>query len=419
MRADSRARNANILFMIAALILLICMCGSAAALGIGPSRQYITFAPGQTMEGEFILINDAAEEFKAGAYVQGDLAEYITISAPLVDVSSKDASKQIPYTLKFPAEMPRPGEHRIEVVVRQFPPDTAPAEGTTISANMAVIAQIIIKVPYPGKYAEGKLFISGSEKTDAPMRFGIAIYNFGTEQIDEAYVEIQVFDPKNERVADFSTDKKGIKSKEEGNFIIDWTPDVPKGTYKAIATFHYDGKHFIIEQGFDIGSFVIDVSDISAKNFRLGDVAKFDILLFNSWNTELKDVYVEMLVEDSTGKRMTEFKTGVVDIPSQQAKQLEAYWYTEGVAPGIYKVKLIVHYSGKMTQKEYDFEVSTNSMTRLGAAGQAISEQEKSEIVSQGVIIMLILIVLALLIGMNIVWFYFLSKRFKKKGGEE
>jgi hypothetical protein len=163
---------------------------------------------------------------------------------------------------------------------------------------------------------------------------------------------------------------------------------------------------------------MIYVSDISVKNFRLGDVAKFDILLYNSWNTEIKDVYVEMTVDSKEGKRMTEFKTGVINVPAEKEGKLEAYWYTEGVAPGIYNVKLLVHYAGKLTQKEYEFEVSTNSLTKLGAVGQAITAEEMQETTSRGTLILLIILTLVLLIGMNIMWFYKLNKMMKGNKGE-
>jgi hypothetical protein len=162
---------------------------------------------------------------------------------------------------------------------------------------------------------------------------------------------------------------------------------------------------------------MIDVSDISVKKFTLGDVAKFDITLLNSWNTEIKDVYVEMTVEDSSGKKMTEFKTAAIAVQAQKEGTLEAYWYTEGVMPGIYKVRLLIHYAGKLVQREYDFEVSTNSITKLGAVGQAITQEEVEEVTSKGLIILLIIITLVLLIGMNIAWFYKLNRLMKGKQG--
>jgi len=400
------------------VLILALSVSSAIGLGVGPSRQYISFSSGQKIQGELIIINDGKEDFKAGVYAQGDIADYVNIISPLVEVSASEITKSVNYEINFPNTPPTPGEHRIDLVVRQFPAGSTADEGTTVSANMAVIAQIVVKVPYPGKFAEGKLFISGSEKNDTPTSFVVMLYNYGTEEIASAYADIEIFGPTGEKVEGLTTDKKALKPKEESKLQAVWQPKVGKGTYKAVVNVHFDDKDFAIQQDFNIGIFVIDVSDISVKKFKLGDVAKFDILLFNSWNTEMKDVYVEMQVEDNTGKRMTEFKTGTINIPAQQAGSLEAYWYTDGVAPGIYKVKLLVHYAGKITQKEYEFEVNTNSITKLGAGavGQAVTAQGETGASSQKVIIVLILIVLVLLVAMNIIWFYFMSKKIKGKG---
>ncbi|MFH1064219.1 MAG: hypothetical protein V1729_04010 [Candidatus Woesearchaeota archaeon] len=404
--------------LILPILFITLLSVQASALGVGPSRQILSFTPGQEFEGELIIINDQGDDFRAAVYVQGDLSDYVTIENPLVVVSSSDTAKSIPYKVKFPIKSPRPGSSKIEIVVRQFPKDGAVDEGSVVSASMAVISQMIIKVPYPGKYAEGKLFISGTEKTDSPARFLISIYNFGTEDIGDAHAKIEILGPDGEKVDEFSTSNSQVKSKEEANLEALWTPNVNKGTYKAVVTVYFDEKTFNLEQSFDLGTFVIDVSDVSVEKFRLGDVAKFDILLFNSWNVQMKDVYVEMTIEDSRGNKMTELKTAAIDIPAQQVGTLESYWYTEGVAPGIYKVKLLVHYAGKMTQKEYDFEVDTNSITRLGAPiiGQVVTRAGDEEASMQGFLIVLILVVIALLLAMNIVWFYFLSKQFKKGG---
>ncbi len=403
-------------FMIA--VLAIILAQQAFAMGVGPSRQFITFAPGQKIVGELIIINDAKEEFRAAVYPQGKLTDYIKIGNPLIDIDSTESMKRVQYEINFPLEAPEPGEHKLELVVRQFPPDAEIGDGTTISANLALISQIIVKVPYPGKFAEGRLYVSGGESAEDSVRFGVVLFNFGTEDIDDARVKVDILDPGFEKIAEVESGSASIRSKEEGKLQAVWDHDMPKGTYNAVATVFYDDKQLMLEKGFDIGRFLIDVSDISVERFTLGEVAKFDIMLFNSWNTDIEDVYVEMIVEDGEGSKMTEFKTTTLDIPAQEGKTVEAYWYTEGAAPGIYKVKLLVHYAGKVTQKEYDFEVSTNSITRLGAVGQAVTGEEVKEVSTQGLIILLILVVLVLLIGMNVVWFYFLSKQMKKGEGK-
>jgi len=413
MRTENTLRNAK---MIVAAIALLLLASQALALGVGPSRSMVYFEPGAKINGTLFIINDAGQAFKAAVYAEGPFSENVKIKKPLLDVASTEGMKEVQYEIEFPNTEAKPGEHKLELVVRQFP-QGADTEGTTVSATMAVISQLIIMVPYPGKYAEGKLFINGAEEPNSTATFTISLQNFGTENIVAAKAKIEIFGPTWEKLAEFYTDEKPIKSKDTGKIEAQWKPDVNKGSYVARATVYYDGKEFKIEQGFNVGTFMIDVSDISVKKFTLGDVAKFDITLLNSWNTEIKDVYVEMTVEDSSGKKMTEFKTAAIAVQAQKEGTLEAYWYTEGVMPGIYKVRLLIHYAGKLVQREYDFEVSTNSITKLGAVGQAITQEEVEEVTSKGLIILLIIITLVLLIGMNIAWFYKLNRLMKGKQG--
>jgi hypothetical protein len=401
-------------------LLAIAAIPFADALGVGPSRQQISFSPGAEIEAELYIINDKNEDFRAAVYAQGDLSNYITIEQPLVEVSAKDYMTPVKYRLKMPNTPPTPGPHKIELVVRQFPKGSDAEEGTMITANLALISQIILKVPYPGKYAEGKLFISGTQDPTNPATFVVMLYNFGSEEITDAHARFEIQGPLLGKIAEFNTQSAGIKSKEEAKLEAQWQPSVNKGTYKAVVTVYYDDRQMTLSQNFDIGNFVIDISDIRVEKFTLGDVAKFDIYLANNWNTQMAGVYVEMTVEDSTGKKMTEFKTAAIDIEPSQAGKLEAYWYTQNVMPGTYKVKLLVHYAEKVAQKEYDFVVDTNSITRIGAVGKAVvTEAEKKEITTQGLLIVLIMVVIVLLLIMNLVWFYFLARKIKGKGEDK
>lgn len=422
MKTRQHTRNVNIKPLLTALLLLtaaLLSCSQAIAMGVGPSRQYVSFDPGGKIENKLLIINDQKQDFKAVVYAQGDLSNYIEIDQPLIDVSSNDYLKEVEYKLEFPKTPPSPGPHKIELVVRQLPSDAEGDEGTVVSANTALISEIIVQVPYPGSFAEGKLFVSGTQDPSSPSTFTVMLYNYGTDEIKEAHARVEIQGPLLGKIAEFNTKTISVKSKEEGKLEATWQPSVTKGTYKAVVTVYYDDKQFKLEQNFDLGTFSIDITDISVKKFTLGDVAKFDILLTNNWNTQIDGVYNEITVSDSTGKQMTEFKTAAQDIPAGQTGQFEGFWYTEGAMPGVYKVTLRVHYSGKITQKEYDFEVNTNSFKQLGAVGQAVTPETGEEDKQQNILITLILIVIAVLLLMNFIWFYFLAKQFRKGNDEK
>lgn len=407
----------NIIPAVLSIILFtILSTNSVLALGVAPSRQNFDFEPGKVISGELTIINNEGFDLRAGLYASGDLAESVQFEQSLIDIPAEVETIKVPYKITLPKGSQNPGTHEIELVIRQFPKEAS--EGTQISAQMAVISQVMVKVPYPGIYAEGKLFISGAEDLETPVTFTTMIYNFGKATIADANVEVDIFGPTWELVGEANSEHSRINSQQEIRLDSLWEPDVSKGTYRAVANVFYDGKSFKIEKTFDLGTFMIDISDIIVQKFRLGDVAKFDIELYNSWNTEIKDVTVELFVHDKDGKEMTHFETGSVDIPAQNKEVVEAYWYTEGVSPGIYDVKALVHYQGKVTEKDFQFEVDINKITQIGAVGHAIlSEDELSEVKTQGLIIFFIILIVIILIVMNVVWFYVMNKKLSEKNG--
>lgn len=411
MKETSRNRIVKI---ILAAALLVMASNIAFAIGIGPSRQYVSFTPGETVQSELIVLNDQHQDFTAEATVQGDLVDYIEIGTPRVEVTAEDPLVKILFTIAFPEQEPKPGEHEIEIVVKQLPAAAESQQGTFVTANVALISQLIVRVPYPGKYADGNMFISGNENPDTPTRFTLMIYNFGKDDIAEAYSSIEILDPDREKVAEVLTDSKPIMSKQEAKIEGIWEPEVSKGAYTAIATIHYDDLNFTIEKGFNLGIFAIYVADIYVKQFRLGEIAKFEIILENGWNTEIQDVYAELMIEDGAGRQVAQYQTEKIAIPANNVGQLEAYWDTAGMQTGIYKVLLLTHYAGKTTQSEYEFEVGLDGIVRVG--GEPADERAGTT----PVLVVLIIVVVALMIAMNLLWMYFTSRRSKtKKGGRK
>jgi hypothetical protein len=152
MRETARNRIVKMVFIA---MLLIIASNIVLAIGIGPSRQYVSFTPGETIDSELLVINDRHQNFTAEVGVQGELIDYVEIGTHLVEVTSDDSLVKIPFTIRFPEQEPKPGEHEIEIVVEQLPAAAESQQGTFVSANIALISQLIVRVPYPGKYADG------------------------------------------------------------------------------------------------------------------------------------------------------------------------------------------------------------------------------------------------------------------------
>jgi len=259
----------------------------------------------------------------------------------MVDFSAGEDSKTFRYRVKLPEKIEEPGTHDVKIVVMELPKDIEDP-GTFVGATTAVVHQVRIKVPYPGKYAKAELTIAGAQPQET-VNFFVKVYNIGTEDIKKAKATIEIKGPTNEVIATVETEEKSIKSKERKDLAAYWEADVNPGVYHAVATLNYDGKFARDEKNFYVGNLFIDVKEVTVRGFRLGGVAKFNILAESKWNERIENVYAQMIITDLKGDTIADVKSASVDIEALQKETLLAYWDTEGVEKGVYDAKLILH----------------------------------------------------------------------------
>ncbi len=388
------------------IIVMLVLINHAYALGIAPSHSDVIFEPGLEKTIQLKIINNVHKDFDAVIYAEGELAEYIIIENPTSSLSKDEDSKIISYKIKLPQSFEKQGLHEARVVVREIPKKTK--GGTTITATVAVVSKLKVMVPYSGKYAEIKLFVTNF-KQDKESNFAIEVKNLGTQDILEAYAIVNIYDPSNNKVATITSNKASIKSKDKDILIARWTPDLGPGNYRAVATLMYDSLNTRDEKPFTIGTFALDIISISVNNFKLGGIAKFDILVENKWNEEVPNVFAETSVKDDKGKIYTQFKTASADIPAFGSQELNAYWDTAKVIPEAYKFDIVLSYLGQKTEKVFDIMVDHDKIT-ASLVGQVIGvEEEEKPVVLKSIYILIFLVVILIIFN---VFVYF--KKIKK-----
>ena len=338
--------------------------------------------------------------------IEGELSQYIALHQLLIDFNAEDSEKEFTYDYKLPEKLEKPGSYQTQIIAQELPKE-AEKEGTFIGATPAVATQLIVKVPYPGKYAEIRLDISES-RVNETTTFIIPILNFGTESIQSAQAVIEILGPTNERIALIETDEKSIAAKETKELIAKWKANVNPGSYHAIATLKYDGKLARAERNFNVGNLFIDILNINIKNFQLGGVAKFEILAENKWNTKIDNVYAQFSVMDENNNEIGSFKSTSSDIEAFSKSTLIAYWDTAGIKSGFYNTKLTLNYAGKSTEKLIKTEITMNSI-KMNLLGQAIALEGRN--ISRDTIFTLFIIVL---IVINIFWFVYFKRKKQK-----
>ncbi|MBN1503012.1 hypothetical protein JW930_05700 [Candidatus Woesearchaeota archaeon] len=376
-------------------------------LGVVPSSEEILYKPGEQLEMQLKILNNNKRDFKVMLYAEGELSESIEFNQQLIEFTESIDSKIVSYTINMPEQLESKGPHEIRTVIREIP-DEQDTKGTQVSASIAVVSKLIIFVPYEGKYAEAKLFV-GNFDTGKSSNFVVEVNNLGEEDILEVKAIIDIYSPLNMKLATLKSDSKSVPSKNKELLSINWLPELEPGTYLAVATVLYDEKTTKDEKPFNIGTYMIDIVDISVSHFKLGSIAEFDILLENKWNQKMSGIYADVYVKGKNDKIYTKYTSSSVDIEPQAKQQIKAYWNTEKVNVGDYKLEIDLHYLDKVTKKLFDIYVSLDEI-RTSLAGRVIESSDRIEDKMPRSILILSILV-TVLVAINV---YLIIKRNKK-----
>lgn len=407
--------NCNLLVLLLALLITsMVMSGSACAIGITPGRTTIDYEPGLEEEVQFTVLNNEHKDMNVMLYVdEGSLSDIIALYDNIVIFRADEDFKTFKYKYKLPSEMSSPGTHQVDIVAMDMP-NSKSGGGAFVGATTAVVTQLLIRVPYPGKYATVDVDVPAT-KSGEPVNFFIKTRNLGEDAIESAQATIDILGPTNERVATLETEEASIGAKSWKEFKVVWENPPNPGIYYASVTLRYDedneGGIAKSSKEFAVGDLFIDVTDIQVRNFRLGGVAKFEIQTESKWNQKIDDVYGNMLIEDDQGKSVADVKTASFDVEPFAREQLDAYWETEGVKAGDYSGRFVLHYAGRRTEKELITHISPNDM-RIDILGLGIgaitAEASDTNLFTTDTLTLLLLIIL---VAINIGWFMFFRRR--------
>ena len=175
-----------IIYLMMSMILI----GAALAIGVAPVKTIVDFESGAQEEITVRIINSEHKDFKAVIYAEGSLAEYIELTSTLIAVRADEDSKSLSFNINMPDSFSKPGTHEAKITVLEFPKEFATEDANTmITAVSSVVTKVIVRVPYPGLYAEANVIVTQAE-VDKPITFTIPISNFGIQDIQKAKATI-------------------------------------------------------------------------------------------------------------------------------------------------------------------------------------------------------------------------------------
>ena len=388
------------------LLFGIFMISSVFALGVTPARTTLDFEPGSSRSVEFQILNSGNEDMKIVFSAQGELAEYISLGVKDAEIGATEGSKTFSYSLNLPSEL-TPGLHTGEVFALQLP-SGATSEGSQILATLAVRTQVHLYVPYPGKYANAKMYVYGADVGEE-VRFVIPVVSAGEFDLTSVRANIDVYNKLGEKVASFNTDSVSVASGARKELVYNWKADVPIGDYIAKASLIYDEGTLDLEETFSVGSKELELQEISVNDFSLGEIAKLEMLVENKWSEPIGGAHVETTIVNDRGGVVSSFKSASYDVGALSKQVFVSYWDTAGVKVGTYETEVSINYADKSSKKGLQFDVEENRLTVIGL-GYVISagggESNSLMYILIGAVVVLILI--------NLLWFFLFRKRFKK-----
>lgn len=406
--------NKKILIIFAMIFVVLTFLSLSStnvlALGISPGRTTLDFEPGLEKEIQFTLHNEGRESKTIILDVQGELASYIHIKEKYINFAKGETEKTLSYKVKLPNSLP-PGVRTGALVAVEIPEISGKViQESFIGATVAVATQLNVLVPIPGKYIETSISFSEANK-DQVMNFFVSVLNKGTESIANVYAVIDILSSTNEKIATLKTNAASIKPKLGTELVAKWKASINPGKYTARVSILWDGETTYLEKTFNVGEMTLELKDVYVKNFELGEIAKFEILVDNKWGEEIKDVFAKVTMIRGSDV-IAQFKSANADIPALETKNLIAYWDTAGINPGEYTSTLELNYEGKTLTHKLDTKISLNKIEfgGIGVTGAAVSPSEEKSNLS-----LLLIVGVIVLILINIGWFIYFKKRKKKK----
>ena len=394
----------NLLFVFG--ILLVFTLNLVSAIGVTPGRTTINFEPGLSREGSFSVINTEHKSMGVVLTVRGDLAEYITLSGGYTKFSSSEESKSFAYSLNLPQKFNIPGKYEAEIVVIEVP-EGGEEEGTSVGGTTAAAHQVHVYVPYPEKYVEAEINVVESE---GKINFVIPVINRGKLDVVSIKAIVDIYDGTETKIMSLETNTDFLNSLDRRELLAKWTPGVNPGRYRAVVSVRYDDEITSVLKDFNIGELFLEILEIGVKDFRLGEIAKFNALVENKWSSYLRDVYLNLWVYNDEGEVMADFKSPTYDINALAKSEMVAYWDTAGVHTGTYDGKMFLRYGEKSTEKNIQLKISEENIEIAGFTGHVLVKGGGGFSLNN-----LLLILVIFLVVVNVIWFVVVKRLLKRK----
>ncbi len=424
MSKNKRIEQRIFILLVMLVFLFLFTSISVHALGISPARRVFKIEQGDS-SGSIKILNDENKDIRLLIYAKGENSENIIFDETVISISKDESSKVINYELNMP-DSSKAGTLKTDIVVLELPEGSDSEDNVvvvnneaiivqdkktqTISTTNAIVSQVFIEVPYPGKYLDAQLFVNSANKGETAT-FTISAFSRGSEKLNTVEATIIIKGPTNEEIARINSNKISMEPGENGKVVANWLINTFPGLYAVDVIVKFDDQQITLRDTFMVGDMSLRVKDVMIDKFKLGQIAKVDVIAESVWNEEIQNVYAELEVLDQSGAGIINVQTGFGSIPPMGTTILSGYWDTEGMSIGNYDINIKLFFNNKISEKLFQAVLNADNIQISDSA--SLSGQVISTNTGGNSTLTLLIIAVIILIIVNITWlFYF--KKFKK-----
>jgi hypothetical protein len=363
--------------------------------------------PTSTIDLRLRVINSQHEDLFVKIKPEGFLADYVDLEKTTYHIKPNEGDRTINYKLSIPENLP-PGQNVLTMYVLQVEEfSDNQIVSNNLQAKVSVVQRVNVNIPYPGQYLSGNLFVQ-SARVKEPIKFIVHVINKGDEDVSYSG-KITIRGPTNQILGVIKIPSSTINSASDKKINLQLAGLTNPGEYVAEAHLQYGSEQALFRKSFSVGSKQIDAYEMKIERFRMGEIVKVVMGLSSQWNQPINDVYVEGKVIDSNGLVVSTFKSDYIDVPSQGLVELESFWDTKDIAPGVYDFDLQLHYGNQITENYFEAGLSLDKAVfkQKGMTGNVISQPEKNKNVDGGSTnqtLQLLVFLVIILVLVNIIW---------------
>ncbi|MBU0471052.1 MAG: hypothetical protein KKF65_00380 [Nanoarchaeota archaeon] len=353
---------------------MIILSNSVLSIGLSSSplkENPILFEPYLTFSKSYTI---SKYKYEAEPYIEGDLAEYVSITNHV----DHGTSQTFTAVISLPEKIEPAGLHHIYIGAREIAPSTGGI--STLTRTRKDIGIMVL-------YDEKKARFSGLNVPNINEN-EICTGSFVAESLSKQKMygikaTVKLFDYDHKIAKTFNVEEFNLESAERKTVKFEFdTTDLEPGQYNVEAEIFWESETDKLANKFNIGTLFVEITNYT-NNFTAGQINKITIDVESKWKGKINDVFAQLFIDD---EEQTATQSYTLD--SFEKKKIVGYLDLTYTKSGDHNLKITLNFDEEKTTIEGVINVE----------GVAIREPLNITITSTEMMMFLVIIVLILIV---------------------